>query len=349
MSRSARVPSYRGASAHYLSPDRRDPVKVSSEEPVTRRVIAAALDALGLADRPVHVLDVGSGTADGFALLTRPADGTATRPLVPEDRLRYVGLDVDPEMVATAAETVRSPSASFVLGDVRDTLPDGAFDLYLSCGVPYSHLRRDELVTALASVFGAVARRGTRAAVVVDVLGRYSVEWQPRWHLQRWDYAMSFFAGGGDGISEPMTFYDRPTLDATVDEALAGSGATVLSRTAVDRSVLVGRHTATGTFHPDVPRFRTMVDDLVRDPASVRPADLRFDPARTGAPDDVLAWLAGFARRWNAVLEPHTGADRLDPGAAADLAERLLGLEREGGPGLGVGHSLTMTVVVEPG
>lgn len=273
MSRSEQVPSYRGASAHYLSPSRRDPVKVLSEEPVTRRVIASALSALDLPSaRPVRVLDVGSGTADGFALLTRP--GVDSPPVLTEDRVDYVGLDVDPEMVATASTTVPSPSASFVRGDVRDTLPDGAFDLYLSCGVPYSHLTPGELVDALGSVFAAIAARGTRAAVVVDVLGRYSVEWWPRRHLERWDYAMSFFAGDGPAISEPMTFYGRPELDAVVDAALAGSGVTVADRTAVDRSVLVGRHTATGSFHPSVPRFRTLVNDLLRDPATVRPADL---------------------------------------------------------------------------
>lgn len=347
MSRSEQVPSYRGASAHYLSPSRRDPVKVLSEEPVTRRVIGTALAALDLpAGRPVRVLDVGSGTADGFALLTRPAP--AAPPLLAEDRLDYVGLDVDPEMVATAAATVTSPSASFVLGDVRDELPDGAFDLYLSCGVPYSHLTPDELVDALGSVFAAVAARRTRAAVVVDVLGRWSVEWWPRRHRRRWDYAMSFFAGDGAGISEPMTFYGRPELDAAVAAAVAGSGARIVHATAVDRSVLVGRHTATGTFHPSVPRFRTLVNDLLRDPAAVRPADLRFVPGDSGAPRDVLDWLAGFADRWNAALAPHLGVDRLDGPDAAALAHALLGLERAAGPGLGVGHSLTATLLVEP-
>ncbi len=252
-------------------------------------------------------------------------------------------------MVATARDTVGSPSASFVLGDdVRDALPDGAFDLYLSCGVPYSHLTRDELVAALGSVLAAVAARGRRAAVVVDVLGRYSVEWQPRWDTERWDYAMSFFAGGGEAISEPMTFYGRAELDATVDAALAGSGARLVSRTAVDRSVLVGRHTATGTFHPSVPRFRTLLNDLVRDPSRVDPDDLRFTPATEGAPEEALAWLRGFADRWNGVLEPYRGAGPLAGAEAARLAGTLLGLERAAGPGLGVGHSLTMTLVAEP-
>ncbi|MFP5020286.1 class I SAM-dependent methyltransferase [Pseudonocardia phyllosphaerae] len=347
MNPAEQAPSYRGASEHYLSPSRRDPVKVLSEEPVTRRVLTEALAALALPDdRPVDVLDIGSGTADGFSLLTRAADGDPA--VVEEARLHYVGLDVDPEMVETAGEQVRSPSASFVHGDVRSGIPGGAFDLYLSCGVPYSHLTRDELVGALRSVLTAVAGRGRRAAVVVDVLGRYSVEWQPNWHLDRWDYAMSFFAGGGSGISEPMTFYDAPALTSVLDEAMAGTGATVVSRTAVDRSVLVGRHTATGTFNPGVPRFRTLVNDLLRDPASVDPADLRFTPATGGAPRDVLDWLAGFAARWNAALQPYTGAGPLDRDAAARLAHALLGLERAGGPGLGVGHSFTTTLVVDP-
>jgi hypothetical protein len=30
--------------------------------------------------------------------------------------------------------------------------------------------------------------------LVVDVLGRYSLEWTTRWDRTRWDYRMSFFA-----------------------------------------------------------------------------------------------------------------------------------------------------------
>ncbi|MDN5914405.1 MAG: class I SAM-dependent methyltransferase [Pseudonocardia sp.] len=341
------VASYEGAAQHYLSPQRRDPVKVLSEEPISRRIIAGALSWLDIPDdAPVRVLDVGSGTADGFSLLTAPGeDGVA---VLPESRCRYVGLDVDPEMVATAAAHITSPRAEFVLGDVRDDLPDGEFDLYLSCGVPYSHLRSDELGEALASVLGSITAGRRRAAVVVDVLGRYSVEWQPRWHLDRWDYAMSFFAGGGEHIEEPMTFYDRTSLDRVVAGAAATTGARITRRAHTDRSVLLGRHTATGTFHPGVPRFRSLVNALVRDPEGVRAEQLHFTPAVDGAPDAVLAHLAAFARRWNATLEPFVGR-ALSDSDAARLADGLLTCERDAaGAGLGVGHSLTATLLVEP-
>ena len=339
--------SYGGASAHYLSPQRRDPVKIGSEEPVSRRIIGRALSWLELpADREVAVLDVGSGTADGFSLLTAPdADGAV---VLPEARCRYVGLDVDPEMVATAAAHTTSPRASFVLGDVRDALPEGGFDLYLSCGVPYSHLTTDELGEAVASVLGSITGHRRRAVVVLDVLGRYSVEWQPRWHLDRWDYAMSFFAGSGEHIEEPMTFYDRPALDRVVDAAAAATGARITRRAHTDRSVLVGRHTATGTFHPEAPRFRSLVNALVRDPAGVRAEQLHFVPAVDGAPEPVLAHLAAFARRWNSTLEPYAGRPLARP-EAARLAGELLARERDAADaGLGVGHSFTATLLVEP-
>ncbi|RZT85910.1 methyltransferase family protein [Pseudonocardia sediminis] len=339
--------SYEGAAQHYLSPQRRDPVKVGSEEPVSRRIIARALSWLELPeDAPVRVLDVGSGTADGFSLLTAPdEDGVV---VLPESRCRYVGLDVDPEMVTTASAVVTSPQASFVLGDVRDDLPDGEFDLYLSCGVPYSHLTTGELGEALESVLGSITASGRRAVVIVDVLGRYSVEWRPRWHLDRWDYAMSFFAGGGEHIEEPMTFYDRPSLDRIVTDAAAATGAPITRRAFTDRSVLLGRHTATGTFHPEVPRFRSLVNALVRDPGDVRAEQLRFSPAVDGAPEPVLAHLASFAGRWNAALEPYAGR-ALSAADAAALAGELLACERDAADaGLGVGHSFTATLLVEP-
>ncbi|MFF9581289.1 hypothetical protein [Streptomyces achromogenes] len=64
---------------------------------------------------------------------------------------------------------------------MREYIPDEPYDLYFSSGVPYSHLTPRELTDVLSRIFTAVRRNRTCSVVVVDVLGRYSIEWADRW------------------------------------------------------------------------------------------------------------------------------------------------------------------------
>lgn len=341
--------TYRSATAHYLSPRRRDPVKVMAEELISHTIFANAVAALGLpAGVPLKVLDVGSGTGDGLALLTEPHGELP--PVAAGWALEYRGLDADAAMVDTARSLhAGRAGVTFEVGDVRDWRGDEAFDLYISCGVPYSHLTRDELVAALTALLRGIGRGGRRAALLVDVLGRYSMEWTPRWSMPAWDYAMSFFEDTAEHLEQPMTFYDRPALASAIAAAADAAGVRPETVTYADRSVLVGRHTATRTFNPDIPPYRTLVNDLVRAENPVRPRDLRFTPPTAGAPADVLAFFAAWARDWNALLDASGDPDTsLPPDRGIELATALLQQERHRQAGLGAGHSLTATVVVDP-
>src|ERR1700712_5962206 len=97
--------AYASAIPHYLSADRRDPVKRYWEEPFSRSVLRTAAAGLGDADgSPLRVLDVGSGTGDGFQLLSRALqEAAAVAPTAAaERRFEYVGMDCDASMVTTA-------------------------------------------------------------------------------------------------------------------------------------------------------------------------------------------------------------------------------------------------------
>lgn len=340
--------TYRSATNHYLSPRRRDSVKVMLEELVTHEMFADAVGSLGLEPGArLRVLDVGSGTGDGLALLTE-AHGELP-PVTAGYALEYRGLDSDAAMVETARGLRTAPGVAFEVGDVRDWRGDEPFDLYLSCGVPYSHLTGDELAAALTALLRGIARGGRRAALLVDVLGRYSMEWAPRWSQTAWDYAMSFFEDTAEHLEQPMTFYDRPALGAAIAAAADAAGVRPEAVTYTDRSVLVGRHTATRTFNPDIPAYRTLVNDLVRAAAPVRPRDLRFTPPETGAPADILEFFATWARDWNALVDAAGDPDTpLPADRGAELATALLRHERHRQAGLGAGHSLTATVIVDP-
>jgi hypothetical protein len=179
--------------------------------------------------------------------------------------------------------------------------------------------------------------------LVVDVLGRYSLEWTTRWDETRWDYRMSFFATDVDVSSTPMTTWSGSDLAATIARSAAAAGAVLSGLTLVDRSIAVGRHTMTGEYTPDLPRLRDLVDALVEPDVAVDLAALRIALPLPDAPAEVLAQHAAFASAWNAALDD---AAR-DATPQATLAERLRELEAgfESG-GLGIGHSLTAFAVL---
>jgi SAM-dependent methyltransferase len=319
------------------------------EEVVSHRVFADAVQRLGLpAGQPLRVLDLGCGLGDGLALLTQPHADLA--PVASGHRLEYVGLDADADMVETAAAIHDVPGTSFRTGDMRDELPAGPFDLYLSCGVPYSHLTPDEMVAVLSGIMARIIDAGRRAAIVVDVLGRYSIEWTPNWGASRWNYAMTFLEDTTERLEQPMTFYDQTALNAAISAAAQRAGVPQAEVSYTDRSILVGRHTATRAFNPAIQPYRTLVNDLARGSSAVAPAELAFDPPTTGAPDEVLGFFHTLAARWNKLLEEASSPTQHQTGAGRDavaLATDLLQAEMHEQRGLGTGHSLTATVIVD--
>ncbi|HVR00293.1 MAG TPA: class I SAM-dependent methyltransferase [Mycobacterium sp.] len=334
--------SYQGALGHYLSPRRRDPVKTLMEEEVSHKIFASAVRRLRLpVGRPLRVLDIGSGVGDGFDLLTEAHGDLA--PVAAAHRLDYVGLDGDPDMVETATALHSVPGATFRVGDMRDRLPDGDFDLYLSCGVPYSHLTTGEVTEVIANIMRRILDAGRRAAIIVDVLGRFSIEWMSNWHSPRWNYAMTFFEDTTERLEQQMTFFDRTSLGEAIAAAARSAGAQPAELNFTDRSILVGRHIATGAFNPLIPPYRTLINDLVRDPSSVSLRELYFEPPRAGAPPEILHFFRTLAGSWNEMLDQAANSGK---GIRA-LASALLRCETQEQRGLGVGHSLTATVIID--
>lgn len=339
--------AYASAGQHYTSSTRRDWVKRAWEEPALVRHLDAALrraHGLGMATE-LDVLDVGCGTGVALdLLLTVPAlmDGSLTL-------RRATGLDLDEGLLAIARERFADdPRIGFRVGDLGDPPATGPHGLVLSSGVPYSHLEPDALRGALARLaevaLATAGADGPRTTLlVVDVLGRSSLEWTSRWDRTRWDYRMSFFATDADVPSTPMTTWSGSDLSAAIAAAAADIGATLADLTLVDRSIAIGRHTMTGEYTPDLPRLRDLVDALADPDVTVDPSELRIDVALPDAPDEVLAFHTAFATAWNAVLA--TAAADGTPGP--ELAERLRAVEADvEAAGLGVGHSLTAFAVL---
>ena len=337
--------AYAGAGQHYTSPSRRDWVKRAWEEPALLRHLDAALRealAQGL-DPQLDVLDVGCGTGVALdLLLATPAlvDGTLSL-------ARATGLDLDEGLLAIARDRfAHDARVTFVTGDLTAPPATGPHGLVLSSGVPFSHLEPHELEVAVERLARtALGDDGAprTALLVVDVLGRHSIEWTERWDQQRWDYRMSFFATDVDVSSTPMTTWSGSELADLVARSADAAGARLVDVTLVDRSIAVGRHTMTGEYTPDLPRLRDLVDALAESDVPVDPAALRIDLTLPDAPADVLALHGAFASAWNATLD----AAAAEGTAGPTLAERLRDLEAGfEGAGLGVGHSLTAFVLL---
>jgi hypothetical protein len=247
-------------------------------------------------------------------------------------------------MVQTATALHPVPWATFRVGDMRDRLPEGDFDLYLSCGVPYSHLTADEVTEVIANIMRRILDAGRRAAIIVDVLGRFSIEWMRNWQCRRWNYAMTFFEDTTERLEQQMTFFDRTSLGEAITAAARSTGAQPAELDFTDRSILVGRHTATRAFNPSIPPYRTLINDLARDPSSVSLPELYFEPPTAGAPPEILHFFRTLAGSWNELLDQAaTGSGK----RMRALASALLGCETREQRGLGVGHSLTATVIID--
>jgi SAM-dependent methyltransferase len=338
--------AYAGAQQHYTSAARRDWVKRAWEEPAFHRHLDAALRRAGdhgLA-RALDTLDVGCGTGVALDLLLAAGaltDGTFTL-------RRATGLDLDEGLLAVARERFATDDRmAFVTGDLTSPPRTGPHDLVLSSGVPFSHLTPEALegsLTLLAREALGDARSGpTTTLLVVDVLGRYSLEWTSRWDRARWDYRMSFFATDVDVSSTPMTTWSGADLASAIHRSATAAGVPVADLTLVDRSLAVGRHTMTGEYTPGLPRLRDLVDALVDPDQQVDPEALRIDVTLPDAPTDVLRHHEAFVAAWNTTLAAHAARGSAGLGLAEEL--RALEASRETA-GLGVGHSLTAFVTL---
>ena len=341
------APLYAHGADHYRSPNRRDFVKRHIEEPVSHRVYDHAVRALGKpAGDTLTVVDLGCGTGDGIDLITEPHPGY--RPVADDYELHYHGIDLDPNMISAARDTHPEATsyAEFTVGDMRDSLPDHPIDMVMSCGVPYSHLTPDEIEDVVEAVFDHIRRHRTRTTVVIDILGRYSIEWPTKWDEQRWPYTMSFFEGGRPPIRDDMTHMCPDSLRPLISRAAATAGVHVEDITMTDRSVAVGRHTSTREFNPTIAPYRDLVNALHdgQPPSCVNDLRLPHSPSDATAPPAVTDFFHRFTRTWNRRLDALNAAEPRDTAA---LARSLVAMETAQRPGRGVGHSLLTTVTVD--
>lgn len=265
-----------------------DNVRLFWEDQLTRHWlrphIAALVGQCRSLERGVRIMDLGCGAGQGYELLTKIDKHDLDlslhhdRVLTSDDMDIYLGLDLSQAMVDKGNELFASmPNVRFRQADLRDGLAaikddKASFDIYFSSYGSFSHLSSMHLRKLLVDIWHH-GRDGS--LVVLDLLGRYSMEWPCYWMLdpedgdEFLDYSMSYlnteFGMGVEVDHFPLRFW----TGAEVEQLVRGISAEFAGELAVlgkfDRSILVGRHVDTQEYNPNAKPIRRAVNRLHED------------------------------------------------------------------------------------
>jgi len=301
-----------------------DNVRVYWEDQLTRLVLRPFLTALmqrkHRALEQVRIVDLGCGTGQGYELLTQIDQRDLDlglfhqRVMSKQDVACYLGLDLSAGMVERGnALYADDPKAHFIQGDLCEGLgavaEEPPFDIYYSAYGSLSHLDTPDLKTLLVEI---VQHGRPGSLIVLDLLGRYSLEWPCYWEAQAdaakyRDYSMSYLspnAKNGEIEHFPIRYWTGSEIEQTVAAVQAESGVGVEVRCKYDRSILVGRHIDTGEYNQQLKPIRRVVNRLHQDYMRTNPQSLIFDPALIAPhPDPAVArFFTELVFSWNKLI-----------------------------------------------
>jgi len=298
----------------------------------------------------IRIVDLGSGSGEGFELLTHIPMGSEVAALernfiLSADQVAHcVGLDISPAMVDQGRKNYADrPNVTFQQVDLSEGFPLAAeepFDLYFSSYSSLSHLTASALAHVTRQIIAHA--RGT-AYLVYDMFGRFSPEWPLYWSRtcdETLPYNMAYLLAPAERTPDrienfPVTYWSAAKLDALVSEAARAAGKHAAVLAMQDRSILVGRHTDTGLFNQNPNRMRHAVNCLFDWDYRGDTTHLGVDLAYLDAyrPVQPQAWerIHQYHQDWMTVVQTYTalaGSDnalvkRLIEESRPDLSEEL--------------------------
>ena len=273
-------------------------------------------------DRGLRVLDFGCGSGEGYKILTQidrnDLDlGLQHDRVLPEKNLElYLGVDLSEAMVNKGRELFSDRThARFECGNLSHGLgaikeEEKPFDLYYSSYGSLSHLKRAELVTLLLDVCDHTDQE---SLVVLDLIGRYSIEWPGYWGAQMEEekvrnYSMSYLYSESERSNSnierfPLRFWAGNEIAELAAELQETSGRHVGVVKKIDRSILVGRHTDTKEYNPKLPPIRQLANSLHEDYLRTDLDRLLLSPSMIPAHSEVTPFLKKLIRCWNILVE----------------------------------------------
>lgn len=272
-------------------------------------------------NRGVRIVDLGCGAGQGYEILTkidrRDLDlGLQHERVLPKDKIDlYLGLDISQAMVERGQVLFEDrPEIKFAQADLRDGFgafkDEEPFDIYFSSYGSLSHLNRQDLVELLQDI---CEHSGDESLIVLDFLGRYSIEWPDFWFAESEsekvrDYTMSYLYSEAvrkeiESEKFPLRFWvgsDVKDLSQELTET-CGVGIEVLKL--MDRSLLVGRHTDTREYNDRLKPIRRAVNSLHQDYLRTNLEELILDPAIVPDRPVIAPPLRELIDSWNVVVE----------------------------------------------
>ncbi len=273
-------------------------------------------------ERGLRIVDLGCGAGQGYQILTqidrRDLDlGLQQQRVLPKEKIDlYLGLDISAAMVEKGQTIFESePQVAFAQADLRAGLgrlktEQDPFDIYFSAYGSLSHLARQDLVRLLQDI---CQHSGNESLVVLDLLGRYSIEWPDFWSAEAesekvQDYTMSYLYSPAtrkkiECETFPLRFWSGTEVKELADELTSATGVGVEVLKLMDRSLLVGRHTDTQEYNPRVQPIRRLINSLHEDYLRTNLGELVIEPKSVPDHPLIAPQLRQLIASWNVVVE----------------------------------------------
>ncbi len=301
-----------------------DNVRTFWEDQLTRFVLRPFLTKL-VEDRKARgektrIIDLGSGSGQGYELLTRIDKrdldlGLLHDRALPIDEIEsYLGLDISQPMVDKGNEIFRDEdNMRFIQGDLTNGLDSARdekpFDLYFSSYGSFSHLSKESLQNLLTDI---CEHGNNESLVVLDLIGRYSIEWPQYWNAETEeekvrDYSMNYLHLGLDYEVEtehfPIRFWTGFELDKLMLDINKDTKGQIEIVKKLDRSILVGRHTDTRLYNPRLQSTRRGVNCLHENYMRTDLSKLIIDHDLAPEHPKVSPFLNELIKSWNILVD----------------------------------------------
>lgn len=269
----------------------------------------------------LRVLDLGSGSGEGYELLTHipirdHVNSVENDFILTHDNFKeYIGLDISNSMIDQGRANYSGNAAvSFEQCDLTQGLPktmQEPFDIYFSSYASLSHLTYDELAELTDEIMAHCDGNGI---IIYDLLGKYSPEWPVYWKMPekyQLPYNMAYLYKEEDINKHKFeqfkcSYWSMDEL-SNMFASTAIKNHKTMTMLIKDRSLFVGRHMDTGLFNNNKRHYRYQVNRLFdRDFRGIlNDLIIDLDFIQTQAchlPGGALDKLNHYKKQWNCII-----------------------------------------------
>lgn len=299
---------------------KKDNVRKFWEDISIKLLIRPYVENIMSVNSKLRVLDLGSGSGEGFDLLTHiPSNGKSFSKeyiLNPGQLEEYTGIDINMDAIGQGRANFKEfKNVSFEYGDLEEglekkILQKNPFDIYISTYGSLSFLMPDDFKMLASQIFGHAK---TGSLFIFDVHGKFCPAWPKYWNekLSMLPYTMNYTGSARDNPVPDTDYFNIcywtvKDLKFYIERAaeLANVKINILSFT--DRSIFVSRHIDTGLFSTKALPLRYLINRMLDHDYTGGVEDFKIDLSHLAPYKDVNpeAWdrITDYQRQWNRIL-----------------------------------------------